>query len=70
MCRSRVLMGSSRRVRLSWNDTRVSRSPIVVELTLPILAHKPDAVLHQLPVRRRWLMLMYKRCNDLRRRVL
>ena len=47
VCRSRVLVGSCRRVRPSWNDTRVSRSPIVVELTLPILAHKPYAVLHK-----------------------
>ena len=43
---SRELLGSSRRVRLSWNDKRVSYGPIAVELTLPILAHKPDAVLY------------------------
>ena len=67
---SRVLLGSSGWVRLPWTVKRLSCGPIVVELTLPILAHNPDAMLHR---HRRSLLrlgLMYKRCNDLRRGVL
>ena len=60
---SRVLMDSS-------GCKRLSRGPIVVELALPILAHKPDATLHphrlsslRLELYDSWLMLMYKRWN-------
>ena len=46
---SRAVLGSSRRVQLSWIAKRLCCGPIVVGLALPILAHKPDDKLQSSP---------------------